>query len=142
MGDVDQAGERNSLMSESTGQGPTLAIVLNRDLLFGSRIRSALKLLGLQAQFVNAAEQFVGALREQPSSVAIGIIDMNGTISWDVIHEELSRPNGDRVSTLAFGPHVDAESRRAAKAAGVTRIVSNGQFHADTAGLIDRYRRH
>ena len=53
-------------MTESTGQRPTLAVVLNRDLLFGSRIRSALKSLGLDARFVTTAEQFVGALREQP----------------------------------------------------------------------------
>ena len=66
---------------------------------------------------------------------------MNGAVSWDVIDEVLSRPSGDRVPTLAFGPHVDVESRRAAKAAGVTRIVSNGQFHGDMAGLIERYRR-
>ena len=128
-------------MTESTGRGPTRAVVLNRDLLFGSRIRSALTGLGLDARFVNTAEQFVSALREQPGSVAIGIIDMNGTVSWDAIREELSRPNDDRVPTLAFGPHVDVEGRRAAKAAGLTRIVSNGQFHSDTAGLIDRYRR-
>ena len=128
-------------MTESTGQRPTLAVVLNRDLLFGSRIRSALKNLGLDARFVTTTEQFVGALREQPQMVAIGIIDMNGAVSWNVIHEVLSRLSGDRVPTLAFGPHVDVESRRAAKAAGVTRIVSNGQFHGDTASLIDRYRR-
>jgi|SRR5215217_5402101 len=128
-------------MTESTGRGPTRAVVLNRDLLFGSRIRSALTGLGLDARFVNTAEQFVSALREQPGSVAIGIIDMNGTVSWDAIREELSRPNDDRVPTLAFGPHVDVEGRRAAKAAGLTRIVSNGQFHADMAGLINRYRR-
>jgi hypothetical protein len=128
-------------MNELTGQGPTLAVVLNRDLLFGSRIRSTLKSLGLEARFVTAAEQFVGVLRKQPESVAIGIVDMNEAVSWDVIREELSRPNGDRVPTLAFGPHVDIESRRAAKAAGLTRIVSNGQFHNDMAGLIERYRR-
>jgi hypothetical protein len=128
-------------MTESTDQMPALAVVLNRDLLFGSRIRSALKGLGLDARFVTTSEQFVDALRDQPHMVAIGIIDMNSTVSWNVIHEVLSRPSGDRVPTLAFGPHVDVQSRRAAKAAGVTRIVSNGQFHADTAGLIDRYRR-
>jgi len=128
-------------MTESTGQRPTLAVVLNRDLLFGSRIRSALKNLGLDARFVATTEQFVGALREQPQVVAIGIIDMNGAVSWNEIDEMLSRPSGDRVPTLAFGPHVDVESRRAAKAAGVTRIVSNGQFHGDTASLIERYRR-
>ena len=110
---------------------------MNRDLLFGSRIRSALKSLGLEAHFVATAEQFVGALHERPSSVAIGIIDMNGAVSWDVIREELSRPNGDQVPTLGFGSHVDVESRRAAKAAGVTRIVSNGQFHVTQSVLLN-----
>jgi hypothetical protein len=128
-------------MSELEELRPTLAVVLNRDLLFGSRIRSALKSLGLEARFVATSEQFVGALHGQPSSVAIGIVDMNGAIAWDVIREALSGPNGDGVPTLGFGPHVDTESRRAAKAAGLTRIVSNGQFHSDTVGLIERYRR-
>ena len=128
-------------MTESTGPVPTLAIVLNRDLLFGSRIRSALASLGLESRFVATAEQFVAALCDEPDSVAIGIIDMNGAISWDVISEARSRADGGDTPTLAFGPHVDIENRRAAKAAGVSRIVSNGQFHSDTAGLIERYRR-
>ena len=128
-------------MTEPTGGKPTVAVVLNRDLLFGSRIRSALTSLGLEARFVSTAEQFVDALRQEPESVAIGIVDMNGAVNWDVIREELSVTNGAGVPTLAFGPHIDVKGRRAAKASGVTRIVSNGQFHADMAGLIDRYRR-
>jgi methylmalonyl-CoA mutase cobalamin-binding subunit len=128
-------------MTERTGQRLTLAVVLNRDLLFGSRIRSALASLGLEGRFVPTAEQFVGALSEDPGSVAIGIIDMNGDVSWDVIRDALSRADGSPAPTLAFGPHVDIEGRRAAKAAGVTRIVSNGQFHSDMSNLIERYRR-
>ena len=128
-------------MTDLAGPAPALAIVLNRDLLFGSRIRSALASLGLEARFAATTEQFVGALREQPESVAIGVIDMNGAVSWDVIRETLSRADDRLAPTLAFGPHVDIESRRAAKAAGITRIVSNGQFHSDMMGLIDRYRR-
>jgi len=129
-------------MTEPTKEGPTLAVVLNRDLLFGSRIRNALGLLGLESRFVATAEQFVRALSDEPNSVAIGIIDMNGTISWDVIREAQSSRDDGRTPTLAFGPHVDVEGRRAARAAGVTRIVSNGQFHTDMAALIERYRRH
>ena len=75
-------------------------------------------------------------------AIVLNVIDMNGAVSWDVIREALSRADGDVVPTLAFGPHVDIEGRREAKSAGVTRIVSNGQFHSDMAGLIDRYRRH
>ena len=128
-------------MTELTREGPTLAIVLNRDLLFGSRIRSALPRLGLESRFVATAEQFVAAMSQEPNSVAIGIIDMNGAISWDVIREARTLGDAGLVPTLAFGPHVDIEGRRAARAAGVTRIVSNGQFHSDTVGLIERYRR-
>jgi hypothetical protein len=129
-------------MTELTGQRPSLAVVLNRDLLFGSRIRSVLTGLGLEGRFVATADQFVGELSEEPGSVAIGVIDMNSAISWDVIRDALSRADGSLAPTLAFGPHVDIEGRRAAKAAGVTRIVSNGQFHSDMSVLIERYRRH
>jgi hypothetical protein len=128
-------------MTDVTDRARTLAIVLNRDLLFGSRIRGALASLGLEARFVATTERFVSELSEQPESVAIGVIDMNGAVSWDVIREALSPADGHLAPTLAFGPHVDSEGRRAAKAAGVTRIVSNGQFHSDMMGLIDRYRR-
>jgi methylmalonyl-CoA mutase cobalamin-binding subunit len=128
-------------MTESTSPAPILAVVLNRDLLFGSRIRSALAGLGLESRFVSTAEQFVAALSEESDLVAIGIIDMNGAVSWEVIREARLLADAGLAPTLAFGPHVDVENRRAAKAAGVTRIVSNGQFHSDTAGLIERYRR-
>ena len=128
-------------MTDSNDGGPTLGIVLNRDLLFGSRIRSAFASVGLEAQFVANAGEFVDALLENRESAAIAIIDMNRPISWDVIGETLGRTDVALAPTLAFGPHVDIESRRAAKAAGITRIVSNGQFHTDMVGLIERYRR-
>jgi hypothetical protein len=128
-------------MTELIGPESTHAVVLNRDLLFGSRIRSALISLGLEGRFVGTTEEFVSALSERPDSVAIGIIDMNGAVSWDVVREALSVAHSGLAPTLAFGPHVDIEGRRAAKTAGVTRIVSNGQFHSDMADLIARYRR-
>ena len=127
-------------MTELAVQGPTVGIVLNRDLMFGSRIRSALASVGLQARFVGNTGEFVDALLENRASAAIGIIDMNGPVSWDVVGEALARGDVELAPTLAFGPHVDVESRRAAKAAGITRIVSNGQFHSDMVGLIERYR--
>ncbi len=119
---------------------PNVAVVLNRDLLFGSRLRSALATLGMEARFVSNTDRFVDAIRTGGKTTAIGVLDMNGHISWDILGEVLHALDAGP-PTLAFGPHVDIENRRAAKAAGITRIVSNGQFHADMAGLIDRYRR-
>lgn len=128
------------MMADAHPTLPTAAIVLNRDLLFGSRLRGALKGLGLHAQFVRDAAQFVAALEAAGETAAIGIIDMNQPIAWETVQAGLTRSE-QTVPTLAFGPHTDAETRRAAKAAGVTRIVSNGQFQGEMAALIDRYRR-
>jgi hypothetical protein len=126
-------GQRGMTTPDSTNA--PIAVVLNRDLLFGSRIRAALKTLGLSPLFVNDTEAFVAALNAHQDTAAIGIIDMNGVVDWAAL------ANAQRcVPTLAFGPHTDAGNRRAAKSAGITRIVSNGQFHSEMAQLIDRYR--
>jgi hypothetical protein len=117
------------------------AIVLNRDIMFGSQIRNALNALGLRTKIVGSTERFVTALEEAGQASSIGIVDMNGVVDWTVLGGALRR-NENWPPILAFGPHVDVEGRRAAKAAGVTRVVSNGQFHRDMTLLIDRYRRH
>jgi hypothetical protein len=128
-------------LSEASAKVPHVAVVLNRDLLFGSRIRDALATIGLEARFVANTEQFVAALEALQGSGAIGIIDMNSVVAWDTLKGALQRIES-APPTLAFGPHVDIENRRLAKDAGITRIVSNGQFHREMTELIDRYRRH
>jgi hypothetical protein len=117
----------------------TLALVLNRDLLFGSRIRSALSALGMQGKFVRNSEQFDAELASSSHAIAIAVIDMNGPVEWDLLRAALGAP--DVPPTLAFGPHVDVEGRRAARIAGIDRIVSNGQFDREMMPLIERYRR-
>jgi hypothetical protein len=96
--------------------------------------------LGIEARFVNDTKQFTVALKDDGDDIVIGILDMNGPVDWEVVGETLSGLE-DVAPTLAFGPHVDAVNLRAAKAAGVTRVVSNGLFHNDMASLIERYRR-
>ena len=43
------------------------------------------------------------------------------------------------VPILAFGPHKDVEGFRSAKAAGVTRVVANGEFSRSLPDLVRRY---
>jgi hypothetical protein len=128
-------------MSELSASILRQAIVLNRDLMFGSRIRRALNGLGLSATFVKDSDQFVAALERAADAATIGIIDMNEPVDWTSVASWLAE-SGHATPILAFGPHVDAAGRRAAKAAGVTRIVSNGQFHEGMTELIERYRAH
>src|SRR5262249_22077530 len=109
------------------------------DLLFGSRIRSALSALSLRGKFVSSSEQFATAMTSTGHEIAIAVIDMNGKVDWEIIREGLGATESP--PTLAFGPHVDVEGRRAAKRAGVSRIVSNGEFDREMVALLDRYRR-
>ena len=127
-------------MSELDVDDRTLALVLNRDLLFGSQIRGALKALGLDSRFLPDTTRFVVALASDGDDAAIAIIDMNGAVDWSLVGDAIAAATNPP-PTLAFGPHVDATNRRAAKTAGITRVVSNGQFHAEASVLIDRYRR-
>ncbi len=127
-------------MAEPVTADPMVAVVLNRDLLFGSRIRSALASLGLEPRFVASTGEFVKALEERQESIALGIVDMNGAVAWEELGAALSRID-DVAPTLAFGSHKDVENLRAARTAGITRVVSNSTFHGEMQSLIDRYRR-
>jgi hypothetical protein len=45
------------------------------------------------------------------------------------------------VPVVAFGSHTDVDGFRAAKAAGVARVVSNGEFSRSLADLVAKYAR-
>ena len=131
MGEADE--------NEATNAGAGVVVVLNRDLMFGSQIRAVLKALGHEARFARDTSGFVAALRETGGGAARGLIDMNGDVDWAVI--AVFAAEAGRVPLLGFGPHVDVDGRRAAKRAGVDRIVSRGDFHRDAATLVARYAR-
>ena len=112
-------------------------VVLNRDLFFGVKIGNQLKALGYDVAFAKQTTGFVTRLRDEPKPV-LGLIDMNAGVDWDVI-SPLMGEAGLGVPVLAFGSHLDVDGRRAAKAAGVTRVLSNGDFHRDMVTLVKRY---
>ena len=114
--------------------------MLNRDLILGIAIGNTAKSLGFAVERFTDAAGLVERLRNNPSTVALAIIDMNLDVDWAQI-ASLIQTNHDLPPILGFGPHVDIEGRKAAKQAGLTRIVSNGEFHREMAALIQRYAR-
>jgi len=130
--------DRNAT-NRATGEvGSNAAIVvLNRNLMFGVQIGNVVRALGFDPRFVRATEAFCAEMRRREPPPALGILDMNGEVDWREIETLVAEP--DTPPLLAFGPHVDVEGRRRAKTAGVTRIVSNGEFHRSMGELIARY---
>ncbi len=112
--------------------------VLNRDLMFGVRIGNGLRSLGYAVRFASDTAGFVDLVRATVPPPILGIVDMNAGVDWDLVRALVDDP-GVTIPILAFGPHLDVANRRAAKAAGVDRLVTNGEFHRDMVGLVRRY---
>ena len=113
--------------------------ILNRDLFFGVRIGNTLRSLGYDPRFARNTTAFAVLLRGEPPPV-LGVIDLSAGPDWDVIKTLTSDPTL-KIPILLFGAHKDVNGLRAAKAAGVTRVVSNGDFHRDMVELVRRYAR-
>jgi hypothetical protein len=115
-------------------------VVLNRDLFFGVKIGNTLRGLGYRVSFVPTTAAFVERLDAGDATPVLGIVDMGAGVDW---HAVAAVTGADEAGTplLVFGSHLDVEGRRAAKAAGVRRVVSNGDFHRDMVVLVQRYAR-
>ncbi len=112
--------------------------MLNRDLFFGVRIGNALRRLGYRVTFAADTAAFAARVRDAVPRTVLGIVDMGTGVDWATV-KELTGETGPASPILVFGSHLDVAGRRAAKAAGVARVVSNGDFHRDLVALVQRY---
>jgi len=87
--------------------------------------------------FAKESDGFAERVRDLPKPI-LGLIDVNAGVDWNVV-KSLMGGAGPGVPVLVFGSHLDVVGRRAAKAAGVTRVLSNGDFHRDMVTLVKRY---
>jgi hypothetical protein len=113
-------------------------VLLIKDLFFSVAVRNTVRTLGFESHLVKTPDAFA----DSRSVVApvLGIVDLHAVedpLDWECVTELVEQD----VPVLVFGPHRDVDGMRAAKAAGVTRVVSNGQFHAEMGAFIERYAR-
>lgn len=118
----------------SDAGGPILLLI--PDVFFAVTVRNAVRRSGYDPHIVKTTDDLVVAAGEQHAVLAV--IDLSAVRSeteWDEISDLVAA----ELPVLVFGSHKDVDGLRAAKAAGVTRVVSNGQFHREMADLIQRY---
>ncbi|CAA9549228.1 MAG: hypothetical protein AVDCRST_MAG73-2722 [uncultured Thermomicrobiales bacterium] len=122
--------------SDPAGPAPDL-VILNRDLFFGVRLGNTLRDAGYRVAFAPHTAAFLTHLRA-PAPPRLGIVDLGAGPDWAAV-ADFTADLGAATPILVFGPHKDIAGFRAAKAAGVARVVSNGEFHRDVLGLVARY---
>jgi hypothetical protein len=114
--------------------GPVLLLI--PDVFFAVTVRNTVRRIGYDPHILKRTEDLMVAAGEHQAVLAVVDLAAVGAESeWDDIGDLVN----DGLPVLVFGSHKDVDGLRAAKAAGVTRVVSNGQFHREMPDLIQRY---
>jgi hypothetical protein len=108
----------------------TIAIAIS-NLIFQSRARAVALELGLDVAYADTPPTFAAALAQRPAIVVIDLKELN----FDPI-DAVTRSKVAGAAVLAFGPHTDAETLRAARAAGADLAVPRSRFKAELPELM------
>ena len=102
------------------------------DLFFGARLGDGVRTLGYEFKRLSALGDLLAELeRSEPALVIVDLSARPGDLG------EIVRSAGN-ARLMAFGPHVDTESRRAAKEAGFHEVVTNGRLSRELPVLLAR----
>lgn len=111
-----------------TGQvpeGEPVALLYCTDLMFGVQ---------LQNMALKTGYRFTNARPGSPlADAAVMIVDLGSRGDWEAAIREVSARG---VPVIAFGPHMDAEGRKRAKAAGATRVLANSNLARDLPRML------
>lgn len=108
----------------------TIAITVS-NLIFQSRVRAAAIDLGLDVTYADTPTTFADAMERLPAVVVVDLKELN----LDPI-DAIGRAKAAGAAVLAFGPHTDAETLRAARAAGADLAVPRSRFKAELTELL------
>ena len=102
-------------------------LLLCDDLIFTSRITGEARALGLTVKSARSVEQLLDlAQRESPSCILIDLAFPG--LALPALFLSLSERCGPMPRVVAYGSHVDAETLRAARAAGCDPVLPRSKF--------------
>jgi len=107
------------------------------DLIFSTKIRGTAQALGLDVRVVGTCDALSVAL--DPGEVRLVVVDME--LGGDTAANALrcAAAHESKPTTVAFYPHVQQESRRAAEEAGADVVMVRSQFSEELPQLLKQY---
>jgi len=101
-------------------------LILSDDLLFTSRITGTARDLGLTVTPARSADRLLEMARARPPACVIVDLSNPGLVLNDLMADLRTLSPVPRV--VAYGSHVDAETLKAARAAGCDPVLSRSKF--------------
>lgn len=106
-----------------------LAVVT--DLFFQSRINSTARAVGRSVRFVSALSGLDGS-----GSFRLALVDLDASV--EPLQAIRLLRAASTAPVVAFGPHVDTDGRKAARAAGADRVLAKSKFVTELPRLMAR----
>ncbi len=119
----------NSHPAKTEAADAPVALLYCTDLMFSVRLQSIARATGYR---------FVNARPGTPLPNAdVMVVDLNSRGDWESAVREAA---GRGITVIGFGSHTEAEARRRAKAAGASRVLSNGNLTRDLPFILQSLR--
>ncbi len=102
-----------------------MALLYCTDLMFGVQLQNMARKTGYR---------FTNARPGAPLTDAdVMVVDLGSRGDWEAAIREVAARG---VPVIAFGPHMDTEGRKRAKAAGATRVLANSNLARDLPRIL------
>ncbi len=111
------------------------AAALISDLMMQSQVAAAAQRAAVELVVAGTEDTLLAAVESQQPSLVIVDLSHPG-LDVGRLYARLEPLLAPGATTLAFGPHVHKARLEAASAAGFTRVLSRGQFHAQLDRLL------
>jgi CheY-like chemotaxis protein len=119
-------------------------LALSADLLFGSRVQSALQSAGHEVELIADPARLRERLAEQqPAAGSVLLVDLtDDRLQGARVLEELVRERAlGQARTLGFYSHVEAATRERAQRAGFDLVVPRSRMAREAPALVARITR-
>jgi hypothetical protein len=116
---------------ESIGQSQRCVLMLSGDLMFSSRVKSAVERAGKRFQLSGSLPE---SKSEEIEFVIVDLSTRSGALAEIAEHCTQRCP---QAKLIAYGPHVQVEKLEAARQAGIEIVMTNGQFDRQLSSLFN-----
>ncbi len=102
-----------------------IAVLLCTDLMFGVQLQNMARHAGLKPVMLRPGVPLPGG--------DVLVVDLSSRGDWETTTREAAQRG---TPVVAFGPHMDTEARRKAKAAGAGRVLANSNLARDLPTIL------
>ncbi len=116
-------------------EAPRVIVVADDDLLFSTRIASAVTARGHRPRVVRTAAAFQEALRKHPAAAILNLASSR-LDAITAIRDAKTDPSTRTIPLLGFCGHADLPRQAAARSAGCDLVVTNGEVSSKLPRLL------